>query len=413
MSGAAARPTRPAPAHEPPPRRTPALWALLTAALLAAFNLRTAVTSVGPLLDELQGDLALSSTVAGVLTTLPVISFALLGALVPRLAHAMGEQRLLAVGLGLMAGGLALRALVTSGVLFLLLSVVALVGGAMGNVLLPGLVKRHFASRVGPVTAAYTTSMAIGAAVAAAATVPLAAIGGQVDWRVGLGAWAVPAAVAAAVWLVLPGDGKTAASDTERPVLRLRGSSTAWAVALFFGVQAMQAYIAFGWFALYFREQAGVSAARAGFLLAVLASLSIPMSALMPWLAGRLTSQRPLVLAVAALYLVAYTGMALAPGAAAVLWAVLVGAGAGAFPLALTLIGLRARSADGTRALSAFAQSVGYSVAAAGPLLVGVLNDATGGWGWSFGLLYLAVAVMTIAGWLAGSPRFVEDDVVA
>jgi CP family cyanate transporter-like MFS transporter len=136
------------------------------------------------------------------------------------------------------------------------------------------------------------------------------------------------------------------------------------------------------------------------------------MSALMPWLAGRLTSQRPLVLGMAALYLVAYTGMALAPGTAAVLWAVLVGAGAGAFPLALTLIGLRARSADGTRALSAFAQSVGYLVAAAGPLLVGVLNDATGGWGWSFGLLYLAVAVMTIAGWLAGSPRFVEDDLV-
>jgi CP family cyanate transporter-like MFS transporter len=224
VSGAAARPTRPAPAQVAATRRAPALWALLTAALLAAFNLRTAVTSVGPLLDELQGDLALSSTVAGVLTTLPVISFALLGALVPRLAHAMGEQRLLAVGLVLMAGGLALRALVTSGVLFLLLSVVALVGGAMGNVLLPGLVKRHFAHRVGPMTAAYTTSMAIGAAVAAAATVPLAAIGGQVDWRVGLGAWAVPAAAAAVAWLLLPGDGKTAASDAERPVLRLRGS---------------------------------------------------------------------------------------------------------------------------------------------------------------------------------------------
>lgn len=385
-------------------------WALVSAVLLAAVNLRTAVTSVGPLLEELQRDIALSSTLAGVLTTLPVISFAVLGSLVPRLAHRVGEQRLLAVGLVLMSAGLALRATVTSGWLFLVLSVVALGGGAMGNVLMPVLVKRHFASHVGSMTAAYTTAMAVGTAGAAAVAVPVATVTGRTEWRIGLGVWAVPAAVAATAWLVLPGAGPAAADRVERPVVRLRGSSTAWALALFFGAQALQAYVAFGWFALFFREQAGVSAARAGALIGVLAALSIPASVVIPGLAARRPSQRWLVIALAACYLVAYTGMLLAPRSGAWLWVVLVGAAAGAFPLALTMIGLRTRSAAGTAALSAFAQSVGYLVAACGPLLVGVFHDATQGWGWPFVLLYVAVAVMLVAGWHAGAPGFVEDE---
>ena len=390
--------------------RAAPVWALGVAVVLAALNLRTAVTSVGPLLEELERDIGLSGVLAGLLTTLPVISFAVLGALTPKLAHHVGEQRLLAIGLVLMTTGLALRALVSTAWPFLLLSVLALVGGAMGNVLLPVLVKRNFAANVGGMTAAYTTALAVGAALAAAGSVPLATRGGNIDWRIGLGVWAGLAAVAAVVWLFLPGGPRAGAVGAQRVRLPMRRSATAWALALFFGAQALQAYLALGWFALFFREQAQVSPARAGVLVAMLAGLTIPISALIPSLAGRMRSQRPLIVFLIGSYALAYAGMIVAPRSGAWVWAVLIGIGSGCFPLALTMIGLRARTPEGTVALSAFAQSVGYLLAGIGPLLVGVLRDATGGWGGVFVLLYIALAVMAVAGWQVACPRYVEDD---
>ena len=390
--------------------RSAPVWALAVAVVLAALNLRTAVTSVGPLLEELERDIGLSGVLAGLLTTLPVISFAVLGALTPKLAHHVGEQRLLAIGLALMTTGLALRALVSTAWPFLLLSVLALVGGAMGNVLLPVLVKRNFAAHVGGMTAAYTTALAVGATLAAAVSVPLATRGGRIDWRFGLGAWAVLAAVAAVVWLLLPGGQRAAAGGVQRVRLSMRRSSTAWALAIFFGTQSLQAYVAFGWFALFFREQAGVSGARAGLLVAVVAGLTIPISVVIPALAARMRSQRPLIVLLVGCYVLAYAGMIVAPRGGAWVWAVLIGIGSGCFPLALTMIGLRTRTPEGTVALSAFAQSVGYLLAGVGPLLVGVLRAATGGWGGVFVLLYAALAVMAVAGWQVACPRFVEDD---
>ena len=160
---------------------------LVAAMLLAAVNLRTAVTSVGPVLDEVSTGVGLSGGTAGLLTTLPVLSFALLGSLTPRLARRYAERRVLCASLLLMAAGLLARSLVSAAVPFLLLSVVALAGGAMGNVLLPVLVKRHFPDRIGPLTAAYTTALAVGLTASAALTVPLAALrGGPGEWRLGL-----------------------------------------------------------------------------------------------------------------------------------------------------------------------------------------------------------------------------------
>ena len=392
-------------------RRNAPAWALVAAIVLAALNLRTAVTSVGPLLDELEAGIGLTSTLAGVLTTLPVISFAVLGSLTPRLAHRVGDQRLLTVSLVLMTVGLALRALVSSPGPFLALSVLALAGGAMGNVLLPVLVKRHFADRVGPMTAAYTTSLAVGTTLAAAATVPLATRDGTVDWRTGLGVWALLAALAAGCWVLIPDRSvHEGGNKPDRVRVRLRRSPTAWSLALFFAAQSMQAYVAFGWFALFFRERAGVSATRAGLLVAVIAALSIPISVVVPSLAARMRSQRPIVLGLVASYLVAYTGMLIAPRAGAFVWVVLTGIGSGAFPLALTLIGLRTRTPQSTAALSAFAQSIGYLLAGTGPLLVGVLHGATGQWTWPFVLLFAALTVMAVAGWRVAAPGDVEDD---
>lgn len=386
-------------------------WPLVAAVLLAALNLRTAVTSVGPLLDELRHGLGLSSAIAGVLTTLPVLCFAALGSLTPRIAHRIGEQQALTGALVMMTIGLFLRAAVSSAWLFLLLSLAALAGGAIGNVLLPVLVKRHFPDHLPSMTAAYTTSMAIGTTVAAAVTVPLASLRGSIDWRLGLGAWSVPSAAGSAAWLArLRGAERANSARTERVRLPMRRSPTAWALAVFFGSQSLQAYVAFGWFALFFRERAGVSAAEAGLLVAALAALSIPISMVIPSLAGRMRSQRPLVAALVACYVIAYLGMLIAPQAGAWLWVLLTGTGAGAFPLALTMIGLRTRSPETTAALSAFTQSTGYLLAGTGPVLVGVLHGATHGWAWPFVLLFGDLVVMTVSGWYVGQPRYVEDD---
>ena len=384
---------------------------LLAAMLLAALNLRTAVTSVGPVLDELERDINLSSTLAGVLTTLPVISFALLGSLTPRVARRVGEKATLVGALTLMTLGLAFRALVSSPVLFLVLSVFALAGGAMGNVILPVLVKRFFPHRIGPATAAYTTSMATGTTLAAGVTVPLANLQDPMSWRFGLGAWAGLAVVGLLAALLLPGRHPVHGGSAGRPTHRsLRHSRTAWALTVFFGTQSLQAYVQFGWFALFFQERAGVSATRGGLLVAVLAALSIPISMVIPSVAARRSDQRALIAVLIGCTVVAYIGMLVSPGAGAWAWVVLAGLGAGAFPLALTMIGLRTRSIATTGSLSAFAQSMGYLIAGCGPLLVGVLHGATGGWTWPFVLLFADLAVMAVAGWVIGKHRYVEDD---
>jgi len=397
----------------------------MAAVLLAAFNLRTAVTSVGPVLDELSAGVGLSGGGAGLLTTLPVLSFALLGSVTPRLARRYGDRRLMCATLLLMAAGVLSRSLVAAAAPFLLLSIVALTGGAMGNVLLPVLVKRHFADRVPLVTAAYTTALALGSTAAAALTVPLASLHTAslhtaslhaaslhtgMNWRLGLAAWALPAAVGGLVWVGLARRSQPLPAGEHPPRPAVHRSRKAWALTVYFGAQSMQAYIQFGWFALYFREQAGASPTRAGLLVAVLAALSVPVALVIPGLAGRFPDQRPVLAVLMACYLVAYVGMLASPRSGDLLWALLAGAAGGTFPLALTLIGLRTRSPEATSSLSAFAQSVGYVIAGAGPLLVGVLHATTGRWTWPFVLIFADLALMGAAGWYATQPGYVEDD---
>jgi CP family cyanate transporter-like MFS transporter len=400
-------------------RRTSAVpWTLTAAILLTALNLRTAVTSVGPVLVELTDALQLGGAATGALTTMPVACFAVVGWYAPALGHRFGEHRAVTAGLGLMTLGLASRALVDSGALLLLLSVVALVGGALSNVLLPSLVKRHYPDRIGAMTAAYTTALAVGATAGAGLTVPLAQVlGGSLgegSWRVGLGAWAVVSAVAVLPWLLhLRERGTTGAPSGGRGGGRMVRSRTAWALAVLFGAQSMQAYISLGWFAQFHREEGGFTAAQAGLLVAFLSGLSIPVSVVVPTLAARLRSQSPIVAGMTACYAVAYTGMLLSPRTGAWLWAFLVGIGAGAFPLSLTLIALRTRTADATSSLSAFMQSVGYVLAGGGPFLVGVLHGRSGSWTGPLVLLLGALPVMLVAGWIAGRPVFVEDELAA
>ncbi|GGM60996.1 MFS transporter [Micromonospora sonchi] len=395
------------------PRTTGGLL-VLAGMLLVALNLRAAVTSLGALLDEVRVGLAFSGAMAGFITTLPAIAFAGLGAVTPWLVRRLSPARLLVFGMLALAVGQLLRALTGSAVVFLLTSALALAGIAVANILLPMLVKQHFPHRTGLVTGAYTMALTVGTTVAAASAVPVAHAFGS--WRAGLGVWAGLAAVAVLPWLpaALRSRATTrratrGATTTGRSGIRPGRTRLGWAMAIYFGAQSLSGYAIMGWLAQLFRD-AGFRPQDAGLLLAGVTALGVPIALLMPALAGRLGTLRPLIFALTAASSLAYLGLAFAPRDGAVLWVVLLAFGQGAFPLILTTIGLRARTADGTVALSAFAQSTGYVIAALGPLLVGILYETTGGWTAPVGFLLAALAVQTGAGVLIARPRYIEDE---
>jgi CP family cyanate transporter-like MFS transporter len=407
----------PAPAAAPPARRpTPATGGalVLVGMLLVALNLRAAVTSLGALLDEVRGGLGLSGTTAGLVTTLPTIAFAGLGALTPWLVRRYAPARVLIVAMVALTVGQLLRVLTDSTVVFVLTSALALAGIAVANILLPMLVKQHFPHRTGLVTGAYTMALTVGTTVAAASAVPVAHAFGS--WRAGLGVWAGLAAVAVLPWVPLALRARAARRAAGPAVAvaapaRIRPGRTrlGWAMAVYFGAQSLSGYAIMGWLAQLFRD-AGYRPETAGLLLAGVTALGVPVALTMPTLAGRLPTLRPLVLSLTAFSTAAYVGLALAPHGLAPLWVLLLALGQGAFPLILTTIGLRARTAEGTVALSAFAQSTGYLIAALGPLLVGILYETTGGWTAPIGFLLAALAVQTGAGMVIARPRHIEDE---
>ncbi|MDG4836159.1 MFS transporter [Micromonospora sp. WMMD967] len=387
---------------------------VLVGMLLVAVNLRAVVTSLGALLDEVRDGLGLSGATAGLVTTLPTIAFAGLGALTPWLVRRVAPARVLVVAMFALAVGQVLRVVTDSIWVFVLTSALALSGIAVANILLPMLVKQHFPHRTGLVTGAYTMALTVGTTVAAATAVPIAHAFGS--WRAGLGIWAAMAAVAVLPWVPLALRTRTGARRATPTAVvatpaRIRPARTrlGWAMAVYFGAQSLSGYAIMGWLAQLFRD-AGYQPESAGLLLAGVTALGVPIALLMPTLAGRLGSLRPLVLGLTTASALAYLGLALAPRGAALLWVALLAIGQGAFPMILTAIGLRARTAEGTVALSAFAQSTGYVIAALGPLLVGILYEATGGWTAPIGFLLGALAVQTTAGMAIARPRYVEDE---
>jgi CP family cyanate transporter-like MFS transporter len=386
------------------PRRT----ALVLAGLvLLSFNLRPAAVSVGPVLAEVRRGLGLSGAEAGLLTSLPVLAFAVFGALAPTLARRTGLHRAITVSLVAVVLGLGGRAAVPDSTAFLALSALALAGMATANVLIPSLVKLHFPDRIGRATAIYTTALAIGLTSAFLLTVPVSHAFGS--WRAGLGVWSLTALVAIAPWVGLAAHDRHlengARSISFADVARTR---IGWAMAVFFGLQSLQAYSIFGWFAQLWRDS-GYSAEEAGLLVAIVAGVSIPLSLWLPAAAARRTDQRGLIVTVIGCYLGGYALLLVDAHALAVPAALLVGIGCCVFPVVLTLIGLRARTPDGTAALSGFTQSLGYLIAAIGPFVIGTVYDASGHWTLPLWLLLVLVLPLLAVGAYAGRPAYLED----
>ncbi|MFG2790678.1 CynX/NimT family MFS transporter [Streptomyces sp. NPDC048419] len=391
---------------------------LMVGIVLTALNLRPAITSLGALLEEVRDGLGMSGSVAGLLTSVPPLCFAVFGVTAPRLARRFGPAAVVCVGMVAICAGLLVRPYTHSTAGFLAASALTLMGIAVSNVLMPVIVKRWFPDRVGPMTGLYSMALALGTAAAAAVTVPMTeALGGS--WQSGLAVWSALAAVAVLPWIPLvrhrgagPAEEPAAPQEHARvqpPALRITRSRTAWALAVYFGLQATGAYITMGWMAQIFRD-AGVPAGTAGLLLAVTMVMGVPLAFVIPRLATRLPHQGPIVVALGACGLVGYAGLFLAPAAGSWAWAVLLGISNCSFPLALTMVGMRARTSAGVAQLSGFAQSTGYLLSIPGPLLVGVLYQHSGGWSLPIGLMTALLIPQMLVGVLAGRNRTVEDE---
>lgn len=388
--------------------------ALLAVAIaLVALNLRPAVTSISSVLDAIHASLGVSVTWSSTLTALPSLCFAGASAVAPWLNTRLGIGRAVGLSMLLLSVGAVVRVL-DGPTVIMLGTFLAAAGIAVGNVLLPVVVKESFPLRLGLLTGIYTAMLQGGGAIGAGLTPALMPLFD--GWRGALLAWGGLAAVALVLWVLaarhqsapmtspdVAGTPEPEPVGSGRSVLR---SAVAWQVTILFGMQSLTAYAVMGWLPQVFIDH-GLPRQTAGLLLGLVAVIAVPLSLIVPPMAARLPNQGPWVIGMGVVGMLGIGGLIVAPAAAPVLWSVLLGTGMSVFSLVLTLISLRTRSSADTARLSAMAQSIGYLISAAGPFLFGLLHSLTGDWTASFVLLLGTMAVQLVFGWLAGRPRYV------
>lgn len=456
---------------------------LVVAVVLFALNMRAGVTSIAPVLQEIQGGLHMSDLLAGLLTSLPTLIFALVGLITPLASRTLGLHSTMLVAMVALSLGLIVRAFMGGSAGFLVFTIVALAGIAITNVLMPAFIKTHFPAKIPTYTAVYSTALTAMAFLSSVVVAPMSH-SMSTGWRGAVGFWgllAVLAVVPAGILVALQkkhrlavGDGAAAGEDTGAAAGAVAGdgvsygagasgaanaditadadvaahtganapgntaaasaavdadaanaadaaagaepaklwvmfrSKKACALALFFGLQSLHAFVQMGWLAQIFRDY-GVSQNYAGMLAGLMQLLSIPGAMLAPALLGKVKNPRLLVAGTAAIAAPAYLGMLLAPASVPWLWVILFALANTTFPMALTLIGWSGRSGDTTALLSSFVQSFGFLIASLGPLLVGILLQATTGW--TVPLIFCLVLVIpfAIAGYIAAAPGYVDD----
>ena len=366
-----------------PPRR-----AIAAAVVVYALNLRTLIASLPPLLPDIRDDLGLSATVAGLLTTLPVICFGLFAPVVPRLARRVPLVRLLTACAVATVAAAALRGAGTTAALFAA-SLLAGSAVAVAQAALPILLRSRFARATGVLMGAYSMALPLGATLAAALAVPLARALGD-SWPRSLASWALVALPMVTVALALARTGATRIEGPPSAPLRLQ--ALAWTVGLYFGTQSAGFYAGLAWLPEILVAH-GYADTTAGLMQAVGSLVSMGPALAVPILASRLAGQRPILLAVVASALTGVLGLLVAPGAA-LAWVVLIGLGQGGMlGLALILPVLRAATPATVASLTAMALCLGYLVASVGPWVLGVAHDVSGDWT----LPLVALAVITVA----------------
>jgi MFS transporter, CP family, cyanate transporter len=424
-------PERPAPGR----RRSYETTLLVVAVAAAGFNLRTAITSLPPLFPDLSARLDLSSAALSLLATTPVICFGVVSAFAAWINRRWGEERILQIALILLTAGLLLRGAWPSIMLF---PGTALAASAIAvlNVLLSSMVKRRWPERAGFLVGIYLTALSVGAILSSLISVPLyQRSGGSIP--LALGVWAGPAALAVLLWLPQlrygtpsvtrsAADPVSASPVSASPVsaspgpaspaparIKLYRYALTWQVTAFMGLQSLLYYAALSWLPTIFQDR-GSSPVAAGNLLALMGVGNLTTSLLVPVLAHRAPSQRALVVPSLIGTAVGLAGSLWAPLGTAPLWILVLGVSQGAcLGLAIFFMMARAPNPGTAASLSGFAQSVGYLVACAGPLEVGLLHTVTGSWNIPMVLLLILAGCELAVGILAARPLVLPATVPA
>lgn len=391
-------------------RKKAAVWVMIVGIIFIATNLRSPLTSVGPLVGFIRDSMHISNTMAGMITTLPLIAFAFFSPMVPRLGRRFGMELIILASISILTIGIILRSL--SGITTLFLGT-AIIGVAISvcNVLLPGLIKREFPQRIGLMTGVYSISMNLFAAIASGMSVPIA-ISFGLGWQGALGIWGIVSFVSILFWLPQMKHRRSSTTSvrlrTDESQVNMWRSTIAWQVSLFMGLQSMLFYVLIAWLPEILNQQ-GINSDQSGWLLSIMQFALLPFTFIIPVVAGRMSSQHLLVTITSGLFLTGTLGLLYGSTNLIVLWVILLGIGGGfAFSLAMMFFGLRTENAQQAAELSGMAQSVGYLLAALGPALFGYVHDATNSWTVPLLILVGASILLFIFGQGAARNRYIE-----
>lgn len=379
---------------------------------LVASTLRTPLTVVGPIITFIKDDLQISQVLAGFLTTIPLLAFAVISPFAPKLSKRFGIELTLFLSMLLLALGITMRSLGTTSLLVVGTIFIG-VAISFGNVLMPSFLKLKFPMQVGMMMGIYSVAMNVSGGIGAGISHPIA-VGSSLGWQAALGFSVGLAVLAAIIWSPQLKHNKPAPKSTQttlKPTIPLWKSPIAWAVAATMGLQSMIFYTSSAWLPEIFISQ-GLSANKAGWMVSIMQLAQLPLTFAIPIIADKLPSQKPLAILASVLFAIGFLGIALGFTSLTVLWMIFLGcAGGTAFGLTMMLFTLRTKTAFAAADLSGFAQSTGYLLAAAGPVAFAFLHDVTGGWTVPMWTFLLATLAFFFTSYIASKNVFVDEQV--
>lgn len=387
-----------------------ASWGLLIGIILIGSNLRAPLTSVGSLISFIRDDLGISNAMAGTITTLPLLAFALLSPFAPKIANRIGMEWTIFFSLLLLTIGIVIRSYF--GVTFLFVGTVLIgLAIAIGNVLLPGFIKMNFPLKVGIMTGIYGVFMNLFAAFASGLSVPISSISG-IGWKGALAFWGILTIVALLFWipqLRKKPDSSKAVDTSSKGNNSIWRSPLAWSITIFMGLQSLIFYTLVTWLPEILQSH-GYSTSAAGWMLSLMQFALIPVTFIVPVIAEKMRNQRLLSGITGALFFIGVVGLILGNSFLLPVSVILIGIGAGsAFSLSMMFFSLRTTSGQQASEMSGMAQSFGYLLAAVGPVLFGALHDITGGWVPPLVILIVVSVIIFICGMQAGKDSVITD----
>lgn len=387
-----------------------ASWALLIGIILIGSNLRAPLTSVGSLMSFIRDDLGLSNALAGSITTLPLLAFALLSPFAPKIANRIGMEWTIFLSLILLTVGLVVRSFFGVSLLFVGTVLIGL-AIAIGNVLLPGLIKMNYPLRIGLMTGIYAVFMNLFGALASGLSVPISSISG-IGWKGSLAFWGILSIVALLVWipqLRKSVDSPKAAERQEKEKHNIWKSPLAWYITVFMGMQSLVFYTLITWLPEILLAH-GYGSSAAGWMLSLMQFSLIPITFIVPLIAEKMSNQKLLAGITGALFFIGIVGLIAGNAVFIPVSIILLGIGAGsAFSLSMMFFSLRTTSGQQASEMSGMAQSFGYLMAATGPVLFGALHDISNSWIIPLIVLGVVAGIIFVCGLQAGKNRTITD----